>query len=144
MTGRLVVAAATVAVISAALLGTAVAQSLKQRTNPDAGLTSAERDANHAAARSEFQARYEQWLADWNSSGADPRTLEQVEINAFYEAPVETLAQAVEQADVIVVGTAVKMQFTPTQTATLFRSRSRLEGYCRPDGDSSSRRRANA
>lgn len=89
----------------------------KQWTDTDVGLTDAQREQNYAAGRSEFQARYEQWLAQFVGSGRDPRALPKRELAAIYTPPKPDLATAVDAAELIVVGNTVSVRFEATTSA---------------------------
>lgn len=130
---RLVALALGVGVTSV-VIATVAAAGWKQFSNPDAGLTDAERHAAISDARDAFHARYEAWLAEFVASGRDPSTLPQSEMMVSYPPPLEDLPTAVDQATLIVIGTSRAISFEPMAGATVtFEVEQALKG---PPGDS--------
>lgn len=84
--------------------------------NPDAGLTDSQRNANYAAARASFDARYQQWIADLDVTKLDFSSLPHVELNVSVLPPQPTLIAAKSKADRIVVGTVTGLK--PTTSGT--------------------------
>jgi hypothetical protein len=85
--------------------------------NPDAGLTDAQRDANYANGRADFEARYAQWVASLDVNTLDLSSLQHVELNVIGPPGQPSLQAAKSKADRIVVGhvTAIK----PTVNGTV-------------------------
>lgn len=103
----------TLLVIAAALATSAVlAQSIggvgKLPTNPEAGLSDAQREAIHQAAH----ARNNAYLANFVTQHRDPHSLPVVWVQS-YAAPPVTLQAAARAAQVIVKGQVVHTDFAP-------------------------------
>lgn len=69
----------------------------------------AEYEAAHARTRQDYIA----WLEAFNASGTDPRTLEWVERDGFYDRGPDTIDDAVREAELIVYGRVVSAEFRP-------------------------------
>jgi hypothetical protein len=106
-----VVLVATVTLVSVA----SAANGTEKRPihNPDAGLSDAQRVARHTANTAAWEAKYRGWLDAFVKRGADPRSLHRENISAMFESPATDLPSAISQADLIVVGRAVKIRFVP-------------------------------
>src|ERR1700674_1574850 len=76
----------------------------KTITNPDAGLTDAQRAQNYSSGRDAFNARYQQWLASIDFSKVNYASLKRVPLNALYESPQPSLSAAKAHAELILVG----------------------------------------
>jgi hypothetical protein len=79
--------------------------------NPDFGLSNRAIQTNHAASRAEFEQKYRSWLADFVRSGRDPRSLERLSVNAFYEPGKNSMREAVQGATLVVVAQVSKADF---------------------------------
>ena len=74
-------------------------------TNPDVGLTDAQREQNYSDARDAFNARYQAWLASLDFATINYSGLDRAPLNAYYDAPAEpSLSAAKAKADLIVLG----------------------------------------
>jgi len=82
-------------------------------TNPDVGLTDAERDAQYQAASKEFDAKFDLWLRDFMVSETDPWSLPTNEISALFVEGQPSLEAATKDADVIGFGIVRSVEFTP-------------------------------
>ena len=61
--------------------------------------------------RSEFNARYVEWINDYLASDQDVRELRRARSNALGDPPLPTLGLAVDSADAIVLGTVTDVAF---------------------------------
>jgi hypothetical protein len=78
------------------------------------GMTPDEITEHHNQARQAFWQTFEQWIADFNASGIDIRTLsEEREALIDFVSGWPDLATAVQEADVIVVGETVEIRWRP-------------------------------
>jgi hypothetical protein len=92
----------------------------QQRTNPDAGLTDAQRDARYSAGRGEFEARYADWIKGLDVSKLDLASLPHADLNGYYLPPQPNLSAAAAAAGTIVSGVVTGIQpRTSGSTATL-------------------------
>jgi hypothetical protein len=83
----------------------------RQPGDPCRGLSDAECYELITKKREDFDSRFEAWIADFNKSGVDLRSLETSTLNVAY-GPLETsLDSAVKRADAIVIGRSKEITF---------------------------------
>jgi hypothetical protein len=83
----------------------------------------------HNRAREAWWATYEQWIADFNASGFDASRLPIAETTDSYVGhELRNLRQAVDAADVIVVGGTKKISWLPHRGLIEFEIERRMKG----------------
>lgn len=86
----------------------------KRWTNPDEGRSPEEVLAAQDANSKAFWARYTTWLENENELGVDPSTYPTTEAMVSTDDPAPTLGEAAKQADLIIMGDVVSLQFRAT------------------------------
>lgn len=93
----------------------------KPEVDPYAGMTDAQREASDMAAMGSFDDRFSAWVASPEVQALDPRTLPQVGTLAQWAVGDGSLLEAVNKADVAVLGTVERTRFRGWSTLTRFR-----------------------
>jgi hypothetical protein len=116
------VALAVILVFSVSPAPSQTATKPRPGVDPYAGLDAPQIEGTQMARFQGFKERYAAWLAEFNASGRNARSLpeQRVEPKTFDE-PEKTLAVAVANAQLVVSGAAVKVEFLPSGALTTFR-----------------------
>jgi hypothetical protein len=108
------IAAMALIVAAAIALGIRQFTASSEPKNPCADLADAECQELQSKLRAEFDRKFVVWVEEFNKENIDLRALPRAYSLAFYLPPLPGLPVSLGQADVVVVGTAEAVYFTPT------------------------------
>jgi len=119
--GRLILASLMLGIIPGIMVASA-AEPLDQRaerSDPAANMSAEQQEADHDRVWEAYQEKFAAWLTTATSGTTNFSTLARVDLQLLTDPPMQTLREAVRDADIIVVATVESVDFLPSHTAVV-------------------------